>query len=208
MSNSKNSFNWIAPFYDSLTKLFFGKAFYKAQIHFLSEIPKKGRVLIIGGGTGWILNELLRINPDCEVHYVEASSKMVEKTRRRVSPKHKVKFIFGSENSIPRNGKYDAVITNFFLDLFSESLTDVILKIKRSLSKNSIWIVTDFEDNGKLWQKVMLKTMYFFFRVTSRIEASQIPDIEEELKKQGIKKSKEEIFLGSFIRSSVYRISE
>ena len=210
MSSPLNRFDWIAGIYDSLTRIIFGKSFFKAQCFFLEELKQCSKVLIIGGGTGWILRELLIVNTSCQVDYIEASSKMLEKARRQISVHDisRVKFMLGTEANIDRHARYDAVITNFFLDLFTASLVDVIQKIRTSLSKNSRWIVTDFADQGKWWHRVMLRLMYAFFRLTTGIEARELPDYEKRLTGAGIKKSKEEFFFGSFIRSAVYRINE
>jgi tRNA (cmo5U34)-methyltransferase len=209
MSTDQNRFNWIAGIYDSLTQFMFGKAFREAQICFLSDIGENSTVLIIGGGTGWILRELLEVNAHCKVHYVEASEKMLQKSREQISPADltRVKFIYGTENEIDSRIKYDVVITNFFLDLFSKSLSTVIQKIKATLSTQAIWIVTEFVDE-RVWHRAMLKLMYIFFRTTTGIEATRLPDYQKELEKAGIKKSKEKLFFGSFIRSFVYSINE
>lgn len=210
MTTPLNSFNWIAGIYDGLARLIFGKAFLKAQCFFLDELKTRSKILIIGGGTGWILRELLLVNTTCEVDYIEASSKMLEKARGQISPsdKDRVNFVLGTEDSIDGRTQYDAVITNFFLDLFNASLNEVVQKISSVLSKGSIWLVTDFVDQRKWWHQLMLQVMYAFFRLTTGIEAKQLPDYEGSLAKAGIKKSKEEVFFGSFIKSAVYTINE
>jgi tRNA (cmo5U34)-methyltransferase len=210
MRSELDRFNWIAGIYDWLTRFIFGKAFREAQIYFLKDIAANSTVVIIGGGTGWILRELLEVNAYCKVHYIEASEKMLKKSRAQISTVDltRVKFIHGTEDEIDSRIKYDAVITNFFLDLFSNSLPTVVQKIKAALSGRSIWIVTEFVDEERLWHRTMLKIMYIFFRTTTGIEATRLPDYEKQLEKAGIKKSKEKLFFGSFIRSAVYSISE
>jgi tRNA (cmo5U34)-methyltransferase len=205
-----NRFNWIAGVYDSLTRLVFGRSFYKAQCFFLEDLKFRRKVLIIGGGTGWILRELLIVNAGCEVDYIEASSRMLAIARAEISDqdKHRVKFTLGTEKDIDAWPKYDAVITNFFLDLFDDSLDHVIQKIRASLSKHSLWIVTDFIDQRRWWHRLMLRVMYIFFNLTTGIEARRLPDYERRLANAGIKKSKEEVFFGSFIKTAIYTINE
>jgi ubiquinone/menaquinone biosynthesis C-methylase UbiE len=55
------NFDFIAPYYDFLSKLIFGKRLRIAQTSLLSKIPRHQRILLVGGGTGWILPELLQI---------------------------------------------------------------------------------------------------------------------------------------------------
>ncbi len=52
------NYNNSAWFYDSLAGLVYGKALVKAQVYLLQYIPADSNILIVGGGTGWILMNL------------------------------------------------------------------------------------------------------------------------------------------------------
>ena len=52
------SYDSIAGVYDKLAGIFIGKALREAQIYLLQFIPANARLLIVGGGTGWILEEI------------------------------------------------------------------------------------------------------------------------------------------------------
>ncbi|MEZ4686196.1 MAG: hypothetical protein R3B47_09055 [Bacteroidia bacterium] len=52
------SFNRLAPVYDFLASLVFGNRIRQAQRWLLDFIPEGSSILILGGGTGWILEEL------------------------------------------------------------------------------------------------------------------------------------------------------
>jgi hypothetical protein len=61
-----------------------------------------------------------------------------------------IQFIQGTETDIP-DKDYDAVLTHFYLDLFSDDqLPDLIAKIKMKLANNALWLVTDFETHTTL----------------------------------------------------------
>ena len=76
-----NDFNFIAPFYDVLARIVFGNAILKAQTTHLSEINENDQVLILGGGTGKLLEHI----PFCDrVDYVEKSEKMIRIAKRRL----------------------------------------------------------------------------------------------------------------------------
>ena len=75
------SFDFIAPFYDLLARLVFGRAISRSQTRFLLEIPSGAKVLILGGGTGWILLDIFRQANPSEVLYLEASSHMLAKAQ-------------------------------------------------------------------------------------------------------------------------------
>jgi tRNA (cmo5U34)-methyltransferase len=49
-------FDRLAPFYDSLARLIIGKGIKQSQLHFLNHLRGQNQgVLVLGGGTGWIL---------------------------------------------------------------------------------------------------------------------------------------------------------
>jgi tRNA (cmo5U34)-methyltransferase len=199
-----NRFNKIAGIYDSLTRVVFGKSLYNAQVFFLNTIPPNSNVLILGGGTGWLLEALLDINPSCRVWYVEASSSMISHAEKTIgkAQSNRVYFIHGTEADIPPGMMYDAVVTHFFLDLFSaSSLNAVITTIQGRLKPDAVWLVSDFVYRDKRWQKILLRLMYLFFRLTCRIETVQLPPWEEMLARHGFDEAKSENFFGSFIRS-------
>jgi hypothetical protein len=57
------SFNNSAWFYDRLSRLVYGKAIVNTQLYLLGYIQPNSNILIVGGGTGWILDEITRLHP-------------------------------------------------------------------------------------------------------------------------------------------------
>ncbi len=201
-----NGFDKIAFVYDFLAKLVFGRNIIDAQKYFLSKIKSHSNVLILGGGTGWLLAKLLKAKPNCEVWYIEASAKMITRSRNRIVHGQAVHFIHGTENDIPKTIKFDAVITNFYLDLFSSlSLPVVINKIQSSLKPGSLWIVTDFVTNQKWWQEAMLKIMYWFFRLTCGIASTGLPPWHTLIGEAGFVKVRSKFFYKNFIEAAVWQ---
>ncbi len=199
-------FDRIAVIYDFLAKLVFGKSITESQKLFLNKIEDGSKVLMLGGGTGWLLAELLKVKPNCELWYIDASEKMISLSKSKVEPTQEVNFIHGTENDIPLSIKHDAVITNFYLDLFTNlQLENIMTKIQSSLKPGAIWIVTDFVDNKKWWQTVMLKTMYWFFRITCNIESQQLPEWNKSVEKAGMKEIDSETFYRDFIKTALYQ---
>jgi ubiquinone/menaquinone biosynthesis C-methylase UbiE len=201
-----NSFDFIAPFYDRLARLVFGKSIVDSQQYFLNEIPENSSVLILGGGTGWLLETLIAKRPSCAVWYIEASSKMLAITRRR-KLNDKTTLILGTEENIP-DGVFDVVITNFYFDLFPKrKLNDVIQKITKRTSSTSMWIATDFVDQGKWWQQMMLKIMYVFFKSVSSIEAMHLPAWEKSMLQHQWEDQGSSVYYAGFIKSKMYKRS-
>jgi tRNA (cmo5U34)-methyltransferase len=202
---TKSNFNALAPIYDQLAKLVFGKSIVDSQTWFLDQVPLNAKILILGGGTGWLLEELIKKNPTCEVWYVEASTKMIEKTQSRVIDEQ-VHFIQGTEEDIPSQPKYDFIITNFYLDLFSnEKLKSVIQRINEHTSQSTIWLATDFVNNDTWWHRWMLKIMYIFFTLVCNIEASYLPDWSKALSDQRWSELNSKSWHRKFIKSTLWR---
>lgn len=205
MKRATNRFETIARIYDPLAKLVFGRSIIDAQLCFLNRLPKNGTVLIIGGGTGWLLPVIFKHAPQLEVTYVEASATMLNKAKQQVTRDNKVIFILGTEYDIPQGVLYNVIITNFFLDLFKEShLKDVVRKLRSHLMGNGTWIVTEFTEGEKYWQKILLWLMYRFFRATCNIEADRLPLWQEELKREGLKEEEQKFFYHNFICTAFY----
>lgn len=204
---SLRGFDLLAPIYDRFASLVYGSAIREAPLVFLKAIPSTGQVLILGGGTGWLLTELLETHPDCHVWYIEASAKMLEQARQKLSEQQKsrVKFIHGTEDSIPREIQFHAVITAFFLDLFSPaSLRRVIDSVDTSLAPESVWLVSDFIARKAWWQRLLLKMMYTFFRWCCGIEAKRLPPWERYMTAQGWQVEEEQLLFHGFIKSVRY----
>lgn len=207
MSGRLNQFDALAPYYDRLKRFVFGSAIGISQHHFLQRIPSGARVLIIGGGSGEILPALLKEHPGRRVWYVEASSKMLGLAAARVPPsqRHRVVFIHGTAWKPSDDLAFDAVITNFVLDLMpQQEINSFITGVLNSLSAGGMWLVTDFIDRGKAWQKVLLWAMYRFFGVTCGIEAVGLPEWEEAMQHSGLAEKEFRLFFHGFIKTALY----
>jgi tRNA (cmo5U34)-methyltransferase len=200
------SFDSIAPVYDSLSRMVYGKSIVTAQQHFLKYIPEGSSVLIIGGGTGWIIDALFSVNKTCSVVYIEASQKMLQKAKGRIRINDQSRITFLLQSEIPSEGLYDVIITNFFLDLFPPArLEQIIHQLKDILKQDGRWFVTDFVDGGKRWQQLLLRVMYLFFRRVSKIEAATLPPWNLLLTDAGLQEKHVKYFYAGFIRTAIYQ---
>lgn len=197
-------FNRLAPVYDALARIVIGKGIRTSQLHFLNPLRERHKLLLLGGGTGWILPFITKINPTIQIDYIDISHRMIEQARSRVSADFQVRFIVGTEENIP-DKDYDCVITNFYLDLFDDlSLEHVVFRIKNSILPNAIWVATDFI-NERLWHKRALAIMYTFFRVTTGMSTQKLPLWEKELRKAGGAQLEMAKYSRGFIKSVVFR---
>jgi len=182
----ENDFNSVAPIYDRLAKLIFGQTLVNAQLAFTDHIKPHGRVLILGGGTGWFLEALLKKWPKLEVDYVEASEAMIKLSEKRDLPAGRLHFIHGTHEDIP-GAKYDLIITHFFLDVFdADSLQATTKHLGNLLAIDGLWLCADFQKTGKWHHRLLLWLMHRFFRITSGLQAPHIQAIPEAIEQQGM----------------------
>jgi ubiquinone/menaquinone biosynthesis C-methylase UbiE len=207
MGTPLNRFNVLAKYYDALARLVFGRSIRKAQLVYLTEIPSRADVLILGGGTGYLLEQLMMVHPDCRVWYVEASSSMIQQAGERTRCFHeRITFIHGTENDIPSQIRFDVVILDFFLDLFNESTVQaLVMRMRQSTKPGGIWLVTDFTKTGKWWHAVLLTLMYRFFGALCGIEARTLPPWEAVLAQNELAPVQERYFYGRFIKREVWK---
>jgi len=163
-----SGFDRIAWMYDFLAFLVFGRALKNAQKALLPKIPKNSRILIIGGGSGWLLRKIALQCQPRHVLYVEASAQMLQRSRSQVQSLGKespVEFRLGNETVIQPSDEVDVVICPFFLDLFTtERLRNSILpRLTQSLAAGGIFLVTDFIPSAAPFHRLLIRTMYWFF---------------------------------------------
>jgi ubiquinone/menaquinone biosynthesis C-methylase UbiE len=198
-------FDFLAPTYDTLAQLVFGKSITDSQTWFLNQIPPGSKVLILGGGTGWLLEKLYAYNTTCEIWYIDASDRMLAMAKQRIK-KNKVHFIQGTEEDIPATEKFNVVITNFYLDLFSDkTLWRVVQKISSHTTSLSSWHVTDFVRGKPRWHSWMLKIMYMFFRSICSIEAKTLPNWCKTMKEHTWEEVDSNYWYGGFIKGSLLK---
>ena len=200
----ENNFDRVAPFYDGLSRLIFGNTLEQAQLAYVHNLKPKSRLLVLGGGTGWILERLLEAQPDLQIDYVEASKKMIDRSRGR-SFMGNVNFIHGTQIDVP-GVEYDAIITHFFLDVFSpEELVKAIKQLEGLLKQGGIWLCADFSKTSRLYHQFLLWLMHRFFKIMSRLQASQLQDFQMLLTKEGLQLDGISHWKKGLIFSSCYR---
>lgn len=190
------SFDRIAPHYRWLEALTFGSTLQKARTRWIQSIGAPKRVLILGEGDGRFLCEFLRVHPDAVIDCVDASGRMLELARRRVTSDlpqsvSRVKFLCENIISWSPPGPYDLLVASFVLDCFArEELNSIIRKLARAATSEAHLILADFSipqgvlsrAHAKLW----LAAMYWFFRATTGIQATRLIDPTSELEANGL----------------------
>ncbi|MFN8278511.1 MAG: class I SAM-dependent methyltransferase [Chitinophagales bacterium] len=206
------NFNRIAPFYDFLGRLIFGRRLLQAQYHFLAAIPEGAEILVLGGGTGAFLTAL--DEDGVKIDFVEPSAAMMERAQRRFRRPVEdaevfipIRFIEGTHEQIPLK-QYDAVITFFVFDVLgSEALHAMIAAAGQHLKPGGCWLVADFMENEKTaWHhRMAIKLMYLFFGLIAGVKGWRIPDYSAVLAQHGMKLEHYHEITPHFISTAVWR---
>ena len=209
LNNVGGNYNNAAAFYDALSSVVFASAIKNAQIYLLQFIPTGSKILIAGGGTGWILDELTKLHPTgLHITYVEISAKMLTLSQKRNTGGNNVTFINAAIENVELANDFDVVITPFLFDNFSDATAKkIFLHLNHTLKPDGLWLFVDFELNGKWWQPLLLKTMHLFFRLLCGIEASRLPDVKSLFVAERYSVHQSKAFFGDFIKATAYRRS-
>ncbi len=209
MNTRLNAFNRVAGFYDLFKGVVFGRAIYQSKTHYIRSADIGPNILIIGGGSGETLPLILERHPGAQIWFLDASSEMLRRARlRTMDISHdNIRFVHATTEAwVPESVVFDTVITDFFFDLFSdESVARMARSISGQLKPGGLWLAADFVDTGKTWQKIMLWSMYRFFRMACGIEARRLPTWPSRIASAGMELISSSAFYGGFIRSTVYR---
>jgi len=194
-------FNRIARFYDFLKHLVFANQVEKSTRYFLYLIPSNSKILIVGGGTGELLEDFQSSH---KIDYVELSSVMIRKAQQ-VKTQSSVEFIRADILDWSSTEKFDYIITPFILDCFDETqLTSIFTKLRSILRKEGKWIQTDFYPKS-MFQKLLIKVMYAFFNLTTNLKTRKLADFDLIFKKSEFKCEIKATFFHSMIESKIYQ---
>ena len=202
-----NDYNSIAGIYDVLSKLIFQKSIINAQKFLLQYIPANSNILIVGGGTGWILEAIADLrSKNIQITYVEKSARMISLSKRRHYKKNTVDFVNEAIEDFTTEKIFNVIFTAFVFDNFKADKTAIVFnRLNQSLKQNGLWLYADFinDNHGKLWKKILLKIMYVFFKLTCNIETQQLINMDNYFAESYTKTSKN-FFYSNFIQSKIY----
>ncbi|KAA0991533.1 class I SAM-dependent methyltransferase [Dyadobacter aurulentus] len=206
----KNNYDRVAWFYDFLGGIVFQGALMRSQRSLVSFIQAPARVLIVGGGTGRILEEITKIHASgLTIIYIEISEKMLEKAQERNYGLNQVSFLLMPVDYFHTEEEFDVILTPFLFDNFSQERAENIFRIlDKVLISKGMWLFADFriEDNKATnWRKWLLKAMYAFFNIFLQIEAKNLPNTASLFKNAGYRKIFQEFHFNRFIHSLVFK---
>lgn len=213
---TRRGFDRISPFYDVLARLFPGRRIERSQCLFLNELANCRRALIVGGGNGGFLRELLRGGFTGEVVYLDISGAMIKRARETIAglPEARVDFRRGDVRDLDAIRRFDLICTNYVLDVFTPGdLNNVMTRLDRTLVPGGLWLCTDFSEPGggparRLFQRSMLGGLYAFFGQVCGIRPRRLPPIEPLFAQRGYVASRREELAGGLLWSALFSRDE
>jgi ubiquinone/menaquinone biosynthesis C-methylase UbiE len=210
MEYIQNNYDPVAGYYDFLSKLVFGRAEIDAQVWLLGHLTGGERILVVGGGTGWILEEIAMIQPEnLKITYIESSGKMMSKAKKRNTGKNTVSYVLAPVETFQSDERFDYILTGFFFDNFSTEHSRVIIQqLDRLLGEKGCWGFADFHcstETNPLWQRLLLQSMYIATRLLCKVQAGQLPDTEPLFEATGYEQRATRRFYHGMIKSILYQ---
>jgi ubiquinone/menaquinone biosynthesis C-methylase UbiE len=217
MQNSSINCDALAPYYNVLERLAFGKFLEHTRCAFLNEATTSRRAILCGDGDGRFLARLLQVNSSVNVDFVDLSHKMVQLAERRVAcmgPPFRDRVRFHAcdvRNFVPQLAGYDLIVTHFFLDCFSDAeLPGVVATLANWADPDASWIVSEFCKTegpiGRVWTQAVIRCLYAAFRFTTGLRVTRLPNYVGALEREGYSLSCEKKILGGLLRSSLWAV--
>lgn len=202
-----SNYDNAAWFYDRLSRLVYGNKLIKAQTALLPLVPPDSKILIVGGGTGRIIEEIVKIHASgLNIAYVEVSANMMALSQKRQVLQNQVTYINKPIEEVELSKDFDVVITAFLFDNFlPETFNSVFYQLHKALKTGGLWINTDFQLNYKWWQPLLLKSMYMFFNLLGCMEAKNLISIEPYFQKSNYQIHTKKLFFNEFISTVAYQ---
>lgn len=204
-----NNYDKIAGHYDALSRLVFFKSQVNAQVNQLPYIQENSHILIVGGGTGWILEELSKTYTGLKIVYVEISAKMIALSQKRSYENNHVEFVNIGIEDFKTDVLFDVILTPFLFDNFAEQrAAKVFVQLNGYLKKDGLWFLVDFslnKTNGNWWKWLLIRSMYGFFKLLGIVEAYQLIDMNSYFFKADYLIVEERLYYGSFIKATIFR---
>ena len=183
------NFDRLAAHYHWMERLFAGGLMQRCRTAFLPRAINCRHALLVGEGTGRFLVELLRLNPQMQITCVEHCEGMLQQVRERLFRERLdgSRIQFHQTDALqwtPPKGKFDLVVTNFFLDCFrADQLQKLVPLLAGGATTQAIWLLADFRVPERGWRRwranAILSSLYTFFKLMTSLSASRLtpPDI-------------------------------
>ena len=182
----------IARWYRWLEYAAFGGALRRRREAFLFELGNPQKVLVLGDGDGRFLQLFTALYPQARVDAVDVSARMIELAQARAPG---VTFHPADAREFPFEENYDLAVAHFFFDCFEPRELQTLLSRIRA----NTWLVSEFQTTR--WSWPIVRSLYFFFRLTTGLRVTALPDHRAILSSLGHQIENEQRALGGLVVS-------
>ena len=210
--NPTPNFDPLAKPYRWLEYLTFGPYLQRTRTHFLNELTHCRHALVLGDGDGRFTAQLLRINPQVQIHAVDASPKMLAALQKSAgSNANRI----STEAADLRHWqpspdtRYDLIATHFVLDcLTTEEIAHLAQRLISSIAPGAQWLISDFAvpENalGRGIAKSLIRLLYLAFRLLTNLRITHLPDYPQSLTQAGWRLQRDFPHLGGLLVSQIW----
>jgi ubiquinone/menaquinone biosynthesis C-methylase UbiE len=184
----------IARWYRWFEYLTFGAALTQRRQHYLQVCSTAKRVLILGDGDGRFTAALLAQNPLAAVDSVDLSREMLRLAARRVPSGSSVRLLHADALTVPLAGRYDLIVTHFFLDCLADfQVEQLVSRVALVSTGNVKWIVSDFQvppaGVRRYAGTALIKALYYCFRLLTGLKTGHVPDYGAVFTRHGFRRN-------------------
>lgn len=206
------SFDRLAGVYHALEWIAFGRGLERARFCHIESLQACHRVLILGEGDGRYLARLLRRFPKLRIECLDGSRAMLARAEAGLTEveRRQVVFRHGDARTAEFGAvEFDAVVTLFFLDCFSEAeVAGLVERVGRALRPEARWMWADFalpERGWRRWRAALwVSGLYGFFRWRTELNVRCLPPSESLLREAGWCLREQRSWQAGLLRSAVY----
>ena len=199
------NYNFIAPYYHSLSQLIFLNRQHQAHFVILKHLKENDKILWVGGGAGKFIAEIEKLNLKLDIDYVDFSSKMIDLAQKEKTSNLNINFIVADIFDFETDEKYDVLMTTFLFDHFKQPKAEELFgQLNSYLKVGGLWFYVDFVQNQKGWQKSVTNVMLSFFRIVIGLDISQLPRMQQSFLSY-FKIVEHKFFFKKYIESIVYQ---
>jgi ubiquinone/menaquinone biosynthesis C-methylase UbiE len=212
------SFDVLAPHYRWIEFVSAGDKLQRCRTTFLDQIAAPTNILILGEGNGRFLLECRRKFPDAKITVVDASPRMLDRARNRLTGQgincDRIEFICADALTwTPPERTFDLIVTHFFLDCFrATQVESLIATLARAASPKADWLLGDFQcapaGFPRFRSRLILWLLYRFFRFTTRLPASTLTRPDAFLEQHGFKLRAREVYDWGLLHSDRWQAME
>jgi SAM-dependent methyltransferase len=187
--------DFLARWYRWLEYAAFGGALRRRREAFLFELGDPQRVLVLGDGDGRFLQLFTALYPNARIDAIDSSAKMIERAQARAPG---VTFHLADAREFPFEETYDLAVAHFFFDCFETAeLQSLLTRIHANR-----WLVSEFRNTS--WSWPILRALYFFFRLTTGLRVTSLPDHRTALSALGYRIEQQQQALGGLLVSELW----